>query len=46
MTQFIESLCRLYTSNKIDVKQLDKLLISKKITKQEYDYIISAKNPN
>lgn len=44
MTQFIESLCRLYTLNKIDIKQIDKLLISKKINKQEYEYIISAKN--
>ena len=44
MTQFIESLCRLYTLNKIDIKQIDKLLISKKINKQEYEYIIYAKN--
>jgi hypothetical protein len=44
MTQFIESLRRLYTLNKIDIKQIDKLLISKKINKQEYEYIISAKN--
>lgn len=44
MTQFIESLYRLYQTDKIDIKQIDKLLISKKITKQEYDYIISAKN--
>jgi hypothetical protein len=42
MTQFIESLCRLYASHKIDIKQLDKLLIAKKINKQEYDYITSA----
>ena len=46
MTQFIESLCRLYILEKVSAKQLDNLLISKKITKQEYEYIISAKNAN
>jgi phospholipid N-methyltransferase len=44
MTQFVESLCRLYKFNKINTKKLDELLASKKINKQEYDYIISAKN--
>ena len=44
MTQFIESLYRLYKNNKIDVKKLDELLTLKKLTQQEYDYIISAKN--
>lgn len=44
MSQFIESLYRLYKFNKIDVKKLDELLKSKKINQQEYDYIISAKN--
>ena len=43
MNQFVESLYRLYGLNKIDNKQLDKLLISKKINQQEYNYIISAK---
>jgi hypothetical protein len=43
MNQFIESLCRLYGLNKIDRAQLDKLLASKKINQQEYNYIISAK---
>jgi len=43
MTQFVESLYRLYQAHKIDIKQIDKMLISKKINKQEYDYIISAK---
>lgn len=43
MTQFIESLYRLYAVNKIDDKKLNELLSSKKITKQEYDYIITAK---
>ena len=44
MNQFIESLRRLYIIEKIDDKKLDELLSSKKITKQEYDYIISLKN--
>lgn len=43
MNQFIESLKRLYADDKITTAWLDKLLASKKITKQEYDYIISAK---
>jgi hypothetical protein len=43
MTQFIESLYRLYYVDKIDNKKLNELLSSKKITKQEYDYIITAK---
>lgn len=44
MTQFVESLCRLYRANKIDIKKLGELLASHKITQREYDYIISAKN--
>jgi hypothetical protein len=43
MNQFVESLCRLYNLNQVDTNQLNKLLINKKINKQEYDYIISAK---
>lgn len=43
MNQFIESLARLYKADKIDNKKLDELLTSKKINKQEYDYIISVK---
>ena len=43
MSQFIESLARLYIANKIDDKKLNGLLTSKKINKQEYDYIISVK---
>ena len=43
MSQFIESLARLYMANKIDDKKLNVLLSSKKINKQEYDYIISVK---
>lgn len=44
MTQFVESLCRLYRANNIDIKKLDELLALNKITKQEYEYIISAAN--
>ena len=43
MNQFIESLTRLYLSNKIDDKKLNELLSSEKINKQEYEYIISVK---
>ena len=44
MTQFVESLSRLYALDKIELQQLDKLLKSNKINQQEYNYIISAKN--
>lgn len=44
MSQFVESLCRLYKANKIDIKKLGELLAFNKITKQEYEEIISAKN--
>lgn len=44
MNNFVESLCRLYRDNKINIEKLGELLASHKITKQEYDYIISAKN--
>lgn len=43
MSQFIESLARLYEAKKIDDKKINDLLSSKKINKQEYDYIISEK---
>jgi hypothetical protein len=43
MSQFIESLHRLYGLDKVNLEQLDKLLINKKINQQEYDYIVSAK---
>lgn len=42
MTQFVESLYRLYKDNRIKKDKIDALLSSKKITQQEYDYIISA----
>ena len=44
MNQFVESLCRLYRVDKIDIKKLGELLAFNKITQQEYDYIIAAKN--
>ena len=46
MSQFVESLYRLYKNEKINKTKLDELLTSKKINQQEYDYIISAKNVN
>ena len=44
MTQFVESVRRLYADNKVDKIKIDKLLSIQKITKQEYEYIISVKN--
>lgn len=44
MNPFVESLWRLYRDGKISKQKLDALLASKKINKQEYDYIISAQN--
>lgn len=41
---FIESLCRLYVAGRVDDKKLKTLLAENKITQQEYDHIISAKN--
>lgn len=43
MNQFVESLARLYQTNRIDNQKLQQLLDNKKINRQEYDYIISAK---
>lgn len=43
MNTFIESLQRLYKTEKINKAKLDALLASGKINKQEYEYIISAK---
>lgn len=43
MNQFVESIARLYVAERINDKKLDELLTSKKINKQEYDYIISVK---
>lgn len=44
MNQLIESLSRLYKEDKVSNQTLNRLLTDKKITKQEYEYIISAKN--
>lgn len=46
MNQFVESLFRLYDADKIDVSKIDKLLSDGKISKQEYDYVLSAKQIN
>lgn len=43
MNQFIESLRRLYDTDRIDITKLNELLTKKKINQQEYDYIISVK---
>lgn len=43
MNQFVESLRRLYASNKVKQQKLKELLNTKIINQQEYDYIISGK---
>ena len=43
MSQLVESLRRLYGACKINREKLDALLASNKITQQEYEYILSAK---
>lgn len=40
MNQFVESLKRLFQGGKITLEKLQQLLLNKKITEQEYDYII------
>lgn len=42
MKIFIESLYRLYKNKQVTKEKIDEFLSSKKITQQEYDYIISA----
>lgn len=42
MSVFIESLRRLYQMKKINKEKLDVFLASNKITKLEYDYILSV----
>lgn len=39
MSQFVESLRRLYQSNQIDGIQLNRILESNKISQEEYNYI-------
>ena len=46
MTLFVESLYRLYKNKQVKKEKIDELLSSKKITQQEYDYIISAGQMN
>ena len=43
MNDFIESLSRLYNKNIIKIDQLEKLLNSNKITKEDFKYITSRK---
>ena len=41
MTDFVESLRRLYQDKKVlNVEKLNKLLSAKKISKEEFDYIL------
>ena len=42
MSQFAESLARLYAHNRVGEGKLKELLNAKKINQQEYDYIISV----
>ena len=42
MTQFVESLARLYKDNKVQRNTIDTLFSDKKITQIEYEYIISS----
>ena len=42
VTQFVESLARLYKMQKVSKKTIDTLLADKKITQIEYEYIISV----
>ena len=42
MTLFVESLYRLYKNKQVTKEKIDEFLSLKKITQQEYDYIISA----
>lgn len=46
MTLFVESLYRLYKNKQVKKEKIDEFLSSKKITQQEYDYIISARQIN
>ena len=42
MKQFVESLYRLYKNKQVKKEKIDEFFASKKITQQEYDYIVSA----
>ena len=43
-SQFIKSLSRLYKINKVKKEYLDGLLADKKLSDEEYNYIISQSN--
>lgn len=45
MSQFVESLARLYNNGRIEKTVIDNLFTSGKINRQEYDYIIIALTP-
>ncbi len=45
MTEFVESLCRLYNEGRVTKTVIDGFLESGKINRQEYDYIIIALIP-
>lgn len=45
-SQFVKSLSRLYKFSKIKKNYLDKLLADKKLSDDEYNYIISQTNEN
>ena len=43
MTVFVESVRRLFTDQKITLSQVKTLLAAKRITSEEYTYILSGK---
>ena len=43
MTNFVESLARLFANNKITIEKLEVLLNKGKIKQDEYNYIVSQK---
>lgn len=45
MTEFVESLCRLYNEGRVTKTVIDSFLESGKINRQEYDYILIALSP-
>jgi hypothetical protein len=45
MTEFVESLCRLYAEGRVTKTVIDSFLQSGKINREEYDYIIIALVP-
>ena len=45
MRQFVESLKRLYKDNKIKSEKILKMYTEKKLTKDEYEYILGGNFP-